>query len=290
MHPGIVLARGKILEALRAGEGLRSAGRQYEFTDLEHLPGSLAAQGAIVYRILQTHIGRSVMDIAQAEGKVKAPANRHFRRTSRRFYFHPVQAMLKAEERQRIRMPPFEQAATGVAHDPVRSGMMAHPAGSNVQHQFRVVFGDVVEVIGHRTAHGFRWVVFQIFQHRQDRRGGFFQYRNTHTPWQAGPESFARQAAHHGAFVLRPVEHLRVHALRVAQQVRPYGKLRARPAGHFPQSGNGNFRGIQTKLLHEIRDEHVLKVHRFTPGSYQAPGAFRQNTGGPGVIIRQHFA
>lgn len=53
------------------------------------------------------------------------------------------------KEAQRLRMSLFQQRAACMTNDPVRMLMLSVPAGGQIQDQFRVVFRDVVQVVGY---------------------------------------------------------------------------------------------------------------------------------------------
>ena len=122
---------------------------------------------------------------------------------------------------QRARLALLDRPPQGMANDPVAFGCCTRlPTTRHIHQNLRMVFADVIEVVGHRAANIQRRVVLQQFKQIQNRLRVGLESRQAHGPRQARARTFRYQPAHVLIGVVGPLAQLGQGGFRVVNQKR----------------------------------------------------------------------
>ena len=137
----------------------------------------------------------------------------------------------EAQHREGAQIAAFDQRPEGVCDHPSVGLGFVDPRHERVNDQLRMRPGDVVEVIGDRTANGLGRVVAEAVQDGKTGQGVVEQPLHAGTPRQPRPHAFRRQAADTFVLVCGERQQAGVRRLVVVPQERTYGELAAHPLG-----------------------------------------------------------
>ena len=156
------------------------------------------------------------------------------------------------EEPQGAGVAAFDQGAAGVACDPPPVRGCEVPGGELAQDEFRMVLGDVVEVVGDRAADEERDILFQGVEDAGGRRWIADEGGEAQSPGEPWAAAFAGEAPDFLVRVAGPAEHGGESALKVSHEKGTHGKFRRAEDREASQRFQGKVEVIEAESGDEV--------------------------------------